>query len=153
MKAPVETIIRDLSELKEYARAFIALHPTGSVVGLSGELGAGKTAFVRACVEALSENLGLSLPRVTSPTYVIHQRYTLGEKRIDHFDLYRLENISSVGLDELHYFDIIEESKALAGFVFVEWPEQCIKSVNLGLIKRLEITVKNEWRYVNECLC
>lgn len=83
----------------------------GDVVTVSGELGAGKTTFVRgACIA-----LGV-LERVTSPTYTIGHRYHGREVEVSHLDLFRFDGLSAAEWGDLEpYFD-----DAIA---FVEWPE------------------------------
>ena len=91
------------------ARVAEALRP-GDVVTVSGELGSGKTTFVRgAC-----RSLGVTAP-VTSPTFTIGHRYE-GRVPVSHLDLYRFTNLSHAEWGDLEpYFD-----DAVA---FVEWPE------------------------------
>ncbi len=82
----------------------------GDVVTVSGELGTGKTTFVRGACRALS----VSSP-VTSPTYAIGNRYA-GRVAVSHLDLYRFSAMSEVDWADLEpYFD--------DAVVFVEWPE------------------------------
>jgi tRNA threonylcarbamoyladenosine biosynthesis protein TsaE len=82
----------------------------GDVVTVSGELGAGKTTFVRGACRAL----GVTAP-VTSPTYTIGHRYE-GEPDVSHLDLYRFTAVSAAEWADLEpYFE-----DAIA---FVEWPE------------------------------
>ena len=79
----------------------------GDVVTVSGELGAGKTTFVRGACRAL----GVTEP-VTSPTYTIGHRYD----GVSHLDLYRFAGLSAAEWGDLEpYFD--------DAIVFVEWPE------------------------------
>jgi tRNA threonylcarbamoyladenosine biosynthesis protein TsaE len=86
-----------------------ALEP-GDVVTVAGELGAGKTTFVRGACRAL----GVELP-VTSPTYTIGNRYT-GPVPVAHLDLYRLDEVTEDDWADLEpYFD--------GAVAFVEWPE------------------------------
>ena len=82
----------------------------GDVVTVSGELGSGKTTFVRgAC-----RGLGVEGP-VTSPTYTIGHRYH-GRVDVSHLDLYRFEGVSAAEWGDLEpYFD--------GAVCFVEWPE------------------------------
>ena len=82
----------------------------GDVVTVSGELGTGKTTFVRGASRAL----GVTEP-VTSPTFTIGHRYS-GEVDISHLDLYRFSGLSPAEWGDLEpYFD--------NAIVFVEWPE------------------------------
>ena len=91
------------------ARLARALVP-GDVVGVAGELGAGKTTFVRGACRAL----GVTAP-VTSPTFTIGHRYE-GRLPVAHLDLYRLAGLSDERWGDLEpYFD--------GTIIFVEWPE------------------------------
>ena len=82
----------------------------GDVVTVAGELGAGKTTFVRGACRAL----GVTGP-VTSPTFTIGHRYA-GTFDVSHLDLYRFEGVSPAEWGDLEpYFD--------EAVVFVEWPE------------------------------
>ncbi|MEO8289850.1 MAG: tRNA (adenosine(37)-N6)-threonylcarbamoyltransferase complex ATPase subunit type 1 TsaE [Gaiellaceae bacterium] len=82
----------------------------GDVVTVAGELGAGKTTFVRGACRAL----GVEGP-VTSPTYTIGHRYP-GRVDVSHLDLYRFEGMSDSEWGDLErYFE--------DAVVFVEWPE------------------------------
>jgi tRNA threonylcarbamoyladenosine biosynthesis protein TsaE len=84
---------------------------TGDVVTVSGELGSGKTTFVRGACRALGVR-----ERVTSPTYTIGHRYHGEHGEVSHLDLYRFESVSAAEWGDLEpYFD-----NAIA---FVEWPE------------------------------
>jgi tRNA threonylcarbamoyladenosine biosynthesis protein TsaE len=83
----------------------------GDVVTVSGELGSGKTTFVRGACAALGVR-----ERVTSPTYTIGHRYHGERGAVSHLDLYRFEGVSPAEWGDLEpYFD-----DAIA---FVEWPE------------------------------
>ena len=84
----------------------------GDVVLVSGELGAGKTTFVRGAARAL----GVHGP-VTSPTFTIARRYEDGRVPISHLDLFRLE-----GLDAEEP-DLLADELAPDRIAFVEWPE------------------------------
>ena len=91
------------------ARLAGALAP-GDVVTVSGELGAGKTTFVRGAAQALGVT-----DRVTSPTFTVGHRYD-GRVRVAHLDLYRFAGVSAAEWGDLEpYFD--------DALVFVEWPE------------------------------
>jgi tRNA threonylcarbamoyladenosine biosynthesis protein TsaE len=82
----------------------------GDVVTVAGDLGSGKTTFVRGAARAL----GITRP-VTSPTYTIGNRYA-GDPDVSHLDLYRFEGLSAPEWGDLEgYFE--------DAVVFVEWPE------------------------------
>jgi tRNA threonylcarbamoyladenosine biosynthesis protein TsaE len=82
----------------------------GDVVAVSGELGTGKTTFVRGAARAL----GIERP-VASPSYTIGHRYP-GDPDVSHLDLYRFDGMSEAEWGDLErYFD--------DAVVFVEWPE------------------------------
>ena len=92
------------------ARLVSKLHP-GDVVTLSGELGSGKTTFVRGACRAL----GVAAP-VTSPTFTIGHRHRGRAADVSHLDLFRFSGISPAEWGDLEpYFD--------DAIVFVEWPE------------------------------
>lgn len=85
----------------------------GDIVALKGELGTGKTVFVKGAASAF----GIDPDSVNSPTFVIMNYYP-AKTALYHFDLYRLEKpqeISSVNFDEYFYGD---------GICFIEWPER-----------------------------
>jgi tRNA threonylcarbamoyladenosine biosynthesis protein TsaE len=82
----------------------------GDVVTVSGELGSGKTTFVRGAARTLGVDA-----RVTSPTFTVGHRYE-GRVRVSHLDLYRFAGVSAAEWGDLEpYFD--------DAVVFVEWPE------------------------------
>lgn len=107
---------RSESETEEAGRALAGKLKRGSCVALSGDLGAGKTSFVRG----LSEGLGLNI-RVTSPTFTIVNEY-LGDIPLFHFDMYRLKSENE--LFDIGWDDYLERD----GIIAVEWSEKAIHS-------------------------
>jgi len=100
-------------ETAAVARELAPRLSAGSVVLLFGDLGAGKTAFVRG----LAEGLGISPDEVTSPTFTLLQEYRGGRLPLFHVDLYRLSDrreVEDLGLDEI----------AADGVLTVEWAEK-----------------------------
>lgn len=114
MNNKIEIICKTLEETKNIAYKFAKLiKKSGCFVNLYGEIGAGKTAFVKLVAEALDVK-----EKVTSPSFVILNEYHTAKIPIYHFDLYRLEEegIKTI-LDELREYS---EGKHVT---FVEWAE------------------------------
>jgi tRNA threonylcarbamoyladenosine biosynthesis protein TsaE len=96
--APAHRTFSSEAELRAFARAFARKLRPGDVVALSGGLGAGKTTFVRAVVQALHGE-----DQTSSPTFTFRHRYA-GSPPIDHLDLYRIEDpreCGELGLEEV----------------------------------------------------
>lgn len=107
------------------ARLAVGLEP-GDVVLVRGELGAGKTTFVRGAAHALGVE-----GRVTSPTFTVGHRYE-GRVPVSHLDLFRFAALSPAEWGDLEpYFD--------GAVVFVEWPE-----AGAGALPRPRVTVTLE---------
>ena len=101
------------TETTAVARRIAAALSTGDVVLLYGDLGAGKTAFVRG----LAAGLGIPDEEVSSPTFTLIQEYRGGRLPLFHADLYRLDDpreIEDLGLDEI----------AREGVLAIEWAEK-----------------------------
>jgi len=104
---------RSESETGDVGRGLAATLSAGDVVLLCGDLGAGKTAFVKG----LAEGLGVQRDEVNSPTFTIMQAYRGGRLPLFHVDLYRLDDpreIDDLGLGEL----------AEDGVLAIEWAEK-----------------------------
>ena len=106
-------LCKTIDDTKILAKRFAELAKDGCFVSLYGDIGAGKTAFVRLVAEALGIR-----EKVTSPSFTILNEYHTGEIPVYHFDLYRLENAGIKTItDELREYS---EGKQLT---FVEWAE------------------------------
>jgi tRNA threonylcarbamoyladenosine biosynthesis protein TsaE len=98
-------------ETEALAAALAARLVVGDLVTVAGELGAGKTTFVRGACRALGVR-----ERVTSPTYTVGHRYHGAATEVSHLDLYRFQGVSAAEWGDLEpYFD--------SAIAFVEWPE------------------------------
>lgn len=114
-------------ETEQLGQRLAAALPAGSVVAMYGDLGAGKTAFVRG----MARGLGLSC-RVSSPTFTIVNEYQ-GPRELIHFDMYRLS--SAEELFEIGWEDYLRRGAICA----VEWSEN-VQDAFLGdeVIVRIE---------------
>ncbi|MFQ5454351.1 MAG: tRNA (adenosine(37)-N6)-threonylcarbamoyltransferase complex ATPase subunit type 1 TsaE [Candidatus Zixiibacteriota bacterium] len=113
MKKVLDIISHSEKETIALAKKLLPLFKTGDVLVLSGQLGSGKTIFVRGLALAAGINDNL----VNSPSYTMLNEYP-GEKPLYHFDLYRLGDISE--LYELGW----EEYLIRDGLIVVEWGEK-----------------------------
>lgn len=111
-------------DTEDVGAALAATLPTGAVVAFTGDLGAGKTAFVRG----MARGLGVT-ERVTSPTFTIVNEYEGGRLPLFHFDLYRLASS-----DEL--FDIgWEDYLRRGGICAVEWSEHVADALESDCVR------------------
>lgn len=101
------------AETEALARTLSAELNAGDTVLVHGDLGAGKTVFVRG----LAEGLGLDGTVVSSPTFTLVHEYGGGRLPLVHLDLYRLDRVD---LDEIGF----NPGQAALGVVVVEWPER-----------------------------
>jgi tRNA threonylcarbamoyladenosine biosynthesis protein TsaE len=110
---PTTVTTHSEDETAAAGRTLAARLGAGDVVLLFGDLGAGKTAFVKG----LAEGLGAGRDAVTSPTFTLMQEYRGGQLTVFHVDLYRLDDpreIDDLGLDEI----------AADGVLAIEWAEK-----------------------------
>lgn len=107
--------VYSLSEIDQFTRRIAKHLRGGDILGLSGDLGAGKTTFVKS----LGSHWGISPLDITSPTYVYHHMYptSLGF-HLHHIDFYRIESDQS--LDALNIFEHIKSEDVAC----IEWFER-----------------------------
>lgn len=98
---------------KRFSAALADVQNTGLMIYLNGDLGVGKTTFVRAVLSRLGYQ-----DRVKSPTYTIVESYQVGAYEVHHFDLYRLADP-----EELFYLGL-EDYFTKQSIAFIEWPEK-----------------------------
>jgi tRNA threonylcarbamoyladenosine biosynthesis protein TsaE len=118
---------RSETETAAAGRDLAARLGPGDVVLLTGDLGAGKTAFVRG----LADGLGIDAGDVTSPTFTLIQEYAGGRLPLYHVDLYRLKpiEVDDLGLDEL---------TNEGGVTAIEWPDRLPRPFDAAIQVRIE---------------
>ena len=134
MNAPEIIVSRSEQETSDAGERFARRLDAGDVVLLYGDLGAGKTAFVRG----LARGLGAAAEDVSSPTFTLVQEYH-GRVTLHHVDLYRLQpvEVPDLGLDEL---------SAEGAVVAVEWAERWTDAPAAAWVVRLESIGQDERR-------
>jgi len=122
----MQKISKNIKETEDFAKNFLnklkSYKNKATVVGLYGDLGAGKTTFT----QQIAKILGVK-KRVNSPTFVIMKNYDLKNKDFEkmfHLDAYRLKNEKELFV--LGWEEMIKNPKHL---IFIEWPEQIIKAM------------------------
>jgi tRNA threonylcarbamoyladenosine biosynthesis protein TsaE len=121
----MEFFSKSLKDTDNLAKDFLSKIEKGekaTIVALSGELGSGKTAFVK-CV---AKNLGIN-EDITSPTFVIMKNYgllTKNYKLLIHIDAYRLNSYKE--LENLRWQEIYNDPNNL---IFLEWPERVLELI------------------------
>jgi len=107
----------------EIAKNFSKIIKKGDVVLFHGEIGVGKTTFIRHLVNQLQVNNHLNQTEVTSPTFNLVNEYDVGVFIIQHYDLYRLTNS-----EETKNIGLLENKKET--LTLVEWPEKIENKIN-----------------------
>ena len=111
--------IIDLSSEKkteELANKILKKIRIGHIIFLYGEMGVGKTTFIKYLINGLQNENKLELSEVTSPTFNLLNEYQINEVKINHYDLFRLK--SSIELENLDLFSDIQNA-----ITVIEWPQ------------------------------
>ena len=120
----------DLSSEKEtekLAGTFSKKIKPGSFIFLYGEIGVGKTTFIRYLINQFQKLNKLEITEVTSPTFNLLNEYQINDFKINHYDLFRLKST-----EEIKNLDLFEDNKNI--ITLVEWP-QIIKEKPKNLIE------------------
>ena len=115
------------NDTEELANKILKKIKIGDVVFLYGEMGVGKTTFIRYLINGFQKKNKLDLSEVTSPTFNILNEYQINQIKINHYDLFRLK--SSEEIKNLGLFEDKQNSITL-----IEWP-QIIKEKPKNLIE------------------
>ena len=124
-------------KLEKFAKDLSSKLKAGETIFLFGEMGVGKTTFVKYLINHLQLKLKQELTEVTSPTFNIMNEYDINGLIIKHYDLYRLKSVDE--LEDLNIFD--ENDKAI---LLIEWPQIIKKEPNL--VTKLYFEYENEYQ-------
>ena len=108
--------LKSLEDTQNFSKNISKIISVGDIIFLYGEIGVGKTTFVRFFINSLESKSGISNSEVLSPTFNIVYDYDVGNLKILHYDLYRLKNYKDIS--QLGMFETSNDSIKI-----VEWPE------------------------------
>ena len=108
--------LKSLEDTKNFSKNISKIISAGDIIFLYGEIGVGKTTFVRFFINSLESKNGIKNSEVLSPTFNIVYDYDVGNLKILHYDLYRLKNYKDIS--QLGMFETSNDSIKI-----VEWPE------------------------------
>tara|TARA_B100001057_G_scaffold332705_1_gene333160 strand:- start:7346 stop:7801 length:456 start_codon:yes stop_codon:yes gene_type:complete len=115
------------SKTERLANKIIKKINIGNIIFLYGEMGVGKTTFVKYIVNGFQKRNKLRLTEVTSPTFNLLNEYQINETKINHYDLFRLKTTA-----ELKNLELFTDSST--SITLIEWP-QIIKKKPKNLIE------------------
>ena len=123
--------LKFLEDTQNFSKNISKIISAGDIIFLYGEIGVGKTTFVRFFINHLESKKGIKNSEVLSPTFNIVYDYDVGDTKILHYDLYRLKNYKDIS-----QLGMFETSKS--HIKIVEWPELIESKPN----DRIEILFK-----------
>ena len=103
-------------ETEELAGKFLEKIKSGNIVFLYGEIGVGKTTFIRYLINEFQKMNKLEVTEVTSPTFNLLNEYQINQIKIKHYDLFRLKSV-----EEIKNLDLFEDS--VNSVTLIEWPQ------------------------------
>ena len=106
----------------EIAKEFSNILENGDLVFLIGDMGVGKTTFVRYLINEFQKKNNFELTEVTSPTFNILNEYQIGDLNIKHYDLYRLKEFN-----EINNLGILDDAKN--SLILIEWPKLLLNNL------------------------
>ncbi len=125
-------LIYKIDEIETAAKTFINYLQEFNIVAFHGNLGAGKTTFIKSVCKALGVEENIS-----SPTFSIINQYHTKEKIISHIDLYRLKDLEEATNAG------VEESIYNRDFCFIEWPEKIFSILPADTVNVFIETINN----------
>jgi tRNA threonylcarbamoyladenosine biosynthesis protein TsaE len=134
-----DAVTQSEEETQSFAAGIAEELAPGAVILLSGDLGAGKTVFVRG----LAAGLGIDPGEVSSPTFTLVHEYRGGRLTLFHADLYRL---TRTGTEDLG----LEEPAVAKGVLAIEWPERLAHAIPGAMKVRMEVAGESSRRITVE---
>ena len=125
----------------ELAKSFSRTLQKGDVAYFHGEIGVGKTTFIRHLINNLQQLNKINLTEVTSPTFNLVNEYDVGNFIIQHYDLYRLTDYSEI--KNIGLFENREEVVTL-----IEWPEKIKETIDSEIDLHFEYNDDLSKRYL-----
>lgn len=130
--------IKSLSDINQIAGKFLKAYPTDRIFAFYGQMGVGKTTFIKALCEEMQV-----IDYVTSPTFAIINEYqTADSNAIYHLDFYRTKNIQEAY--DLGYEDYFSSGD----YCFIEWPELIESLLPLSTVKIYIREAENKKRVI-----
>ena len=123
------------------AKIFSSFLNEGDIVLLYGEIGVGKTTFVRYLINSLEKEKKIKLSEITSPTFSILNEYEIKDIKIRHYDLFRIKNS-----EEIKNIGMFENTENF--LTFVEWPEKIKKKIGNNYNLFFKYNFKSEKRFL-----
>ena len=130
--------ISEEKKTKSIAKIFAKNIKVGDVLFFNGELGVGKTAFIKYLINFLQVEKNLPVTEIPSPTFNLVYEYQIGELILKHYDLYRINDEKE--LDEIGIFE--NNSKQIT---LIEWPEK-IKNTKIKNIIYLNFEYEEDYK-------
>ena len=142
--------LKSLEDTQNFSKKISKIIEAGDIIFLYGEIGVGKTTFVRFFINNLEKKSGVKNSDVLSPTFNIVYDYEVGNIKIFHYDMFRLKNYKDIS--QLGMFETSNDSIKI-----VEWPELIdpkpinridilFKYSNLLDSREVEITGFGKWK-------
>ena len=145
MPTATSSVKLDLSSLKKTEKLAVKISKKlkpGNIVFLYGEMGVGKTTFIKHIIQEFQKKNNLKKTEVTSPTFNLLNEYKIKEIKINHYDLFRLKSN-----EEVKNLDLFVDTKDT--ITLIEWP-QIIKEKPRNLIEFIfEYKDNHEKRFLN----
>ena len=129
------------SDTANLAKKFSKILKKGDVVFLYGEIGVGKTTFVRHLVQNFQKNNNIKITEVTSPTFNLVNQYEIKQLIIEHYDLFRIKNTK-----ETKNIGLMENKEEV--LTIVEWPEKISKLLKNKIELFFEYTNNTKKRFI-----